>query len=298
MNNLKRTKKYHNNPIKKLKFRYILYNNNLIIFLFMSLKQIQIGGSSYQISMPQVRVKVGNENVMALTTEHSDVNDTEDVVYTLELKHDENTIKATERGLSTNLKVFYDEAQKKLGLSGANNQLIEDSSVDVSQLFGKLGLLKNSAYDETTGVLTLTFETTEGDNSVQVNLGKLLDVNDVAVKSDSTKYLTFELSNPEQETEQAVVGVKVAQVENATENATGLVDAYEVKTFVDSKEALLTNKIEMAKTELSGLIDRVKQTADTNKTSIEGLQPTQPQEKVSYSVDGTKLSLFGFAPKL
>lgn len=262
----------------------------------MSLKQIQIGGSSYQISMPQVRVKVGNENVMALTTDHADVNDTEDVVYTLELKHDENTIKATERGLSTNLKVFYDNAQKKLGLSGANNQLIEDSSVDVSQLFGNLGLLKNSAYDETTGVLTLTFETTEGDNSVQVNLGKLLDVNDVAVKSDSTKYLTFELSNPEQETEQAVVGVKVAQVENATENATGLVDAYEVKTFVDSKEALLTNKIEMAKTELTGLIDEVKRTADANKTNLEGLQPTQPtqpQEKVSYSVNGTTLSLFG-----
>mgnify|MGYP001678931244 CR=1 FL=1 len=263
----------------------------------MSLKQIQIGGSSYQISMPQVRVKVGNENVMALTTEHSDVNDTEDVVYTLELKHDENTIKATERGLSTNLKVFYDVDQKKLGLSGANNQLIEDSSVDVSQLFGNLGLLKSSEYNETTGVLTLTFETTEGDNSVQVNLGKLLDVNDVAVKSDSTKYLTFELTNQEQDNEQAVVGVKVAQVENATENATGLVDAYEVKTFVDGKEALLTNKIEMAKTELTDLINGVKQTADTNKASIEGLQPTQPtqpQEKVSYSVDGTKLSLFGF----
>lgn len=283
MNNLKRTKKYHNNPIKKLKFRYILYNNNLIIFLFMSLKQIQIGGSSYQISMPQVRVKVGNENVMALTTDHTDVNDTEDVVYTLELKHDENTIKATERGLSTNLKVFYDADQKKLGLSGANNQLIENSSVDVSQLFGKLGLLKNSAYDETTGVLTLTFETTEGDNSVQVNLVKLLDVNDVAVKSDSTKYLTFELSNQEQDNEQAVVGVKLARVENASsEDTSGLVDAFDVKTFVDGKESLLTNKIEMAKTELTGLINEVKQT---------GLQP---QGKVSYSVDGTKLSLFGF----
>ena len=53
----------------------------------------------------------------------------------------------------------------------------------------------------------------------------------------------------------------------------------------------------MAKTELTGLIDGVKQTAERNKASIEGLQPTQPtqpQEKVSYSVDGTKLSLFGF----
>ena len=259
----------------------------------MSLKQIQIGGSSYQISMPQVRVKVGNENVMALTTDHTDVNDTEDVVYTLELKHDENTIKATERGLSTNLKVFYDADQKKLGLSGANNQLIEDSSVDVSQLFSDLGLLKNSSYDETTNNLTLTFETKEGDKNVKVNLGKLLDVNDVAVKSDSVNYLTFELSNPGQENEQAVVGVKVAQVENASENATGLVDAYGVKTFVDGKESLLTNKIEMAKNELTELINGVKQTADQNKANLEGLQPTQPQEKVSYSVNGTTLSLFG-----
>lgn len=264
----------------------------------MSLKQIQIGGNSYQISMPQVRVKVGNENVMALTTDHANVNDTEDVVYTLELKHDENTIKATENGLSTNLKVFYDVSQKKLGLSGANNQLIEDSSVDVSQLFGDLGLLKRSSYNEATGKLTLTFETTGGDNSVEVDLGKLLDVNDVAVKSDSVKYLTFELTNTEQDNEQAVVGVKVAQVENATENATGLVDAYEVKTFVDGKEALLNSKIETAKIELSALIDVVKQTADANKASIEGLQPTQPQEKVSYSVDGTTLSLFGLVPHI
>jgi len=258
----------------------------------MSLKQIQIGGNSYQISMPQVKVRPDNENVISLTTEHADVNENEDVVYTLALKHDENTIKATEKGLSTNLKVFYDEVQKKLGLSGANNQLIEDSGIDANQLFGKLGLLKSSAYDETTGNLTLTFETTEGDNNVQVNLGKLLDVNDVAVKSDSSKYLTFELSNPEQEDGQAVVGVKVVRVENASsEDASGLVDAFDVKTFVDGKETTLNGTINATKEELKGLIDGVKQIADANKASIAGLQQ---QEKVSYSVEGTKLNLFGF----
>lgn len=258
----------------------------------MSLKQIQIGGNSYQISMPQVKVRPDNENVISLTTEHADVNENEDVVYTLALKHDENTIKATEKGLSTNLKVFYDEAQKKLGLSGANNQLIEDSSVDVSQLFGNLGLLKSSAYDETTGNLTLTFETTKGDENVEVKLGKLLDVNDVVVKSDSSKYLTFELSNTEQDNGQAVVGVKLARVENASsEDTSGLVDAFDVKTFVDGKETTLNGTINATKEELKGLIDGVKQIADANKQSIAGLQP---QEKVSYSVEGTKLNLFGF----
>lgn len=258
----------------------------------MSLKQIQIGGNSYQISMPQVKVRPDNENVISLTIEHVDVNENEDVVYTLALKHDENTIKATEKGLSTNLKVFYDEAQKKLGLSGANNQLIEDSSVDLSHLFGNLGLLKSSVYDETTGNLTLTFETTEGDNNVQVNIGKLLDVNDVVVKSDSSKYLTFELSNTEQDNGQAVVGVKLARVENASsEDASGLVDAFDVKTFVDGKETTLNGTINATKEELKGLIDGVKEIADANKQSIAGLQP---QEKVSYSVEGTKLNLFGF----
>lgn len=258
----------------------------------MSLKQIQIGGNSYQISMPQVKVRPDNENVISLTTEHTDVNENEDIVYTLALKHDENTIKATEKGLSTNLKVFYDEAQKKLGLSGANNQLIEDSSVDVSQLFGNLGLLKSSAYDETTGNLTLTFETTKGDENVEVKLGKLLDVNDVVVKSDSSKYLTFELSNTEQDNGQAVVGVKLARVENASsEDTSGLVDAFDVKTFVDGKETTLNGTINATKEELKGLIDGVKQIADANKQSIAGLQP---QEKVSYSVEGTKLNLFGF----
>ena len=155
--------------------------------------------------------------------------------------------------------------------------------------------MKSSAYDETTGNLTLTFETTKGDENVDVKLGKLLDVNDVVVKSDSSKYLTFELSNTEQDNGQAVVGVKLARVENASsEGASGLVDAFDVKTFVDGKESLLTNKIEMAKNELTELINGVKQTADQNKANLEGLQPTQPQEKVSYSVEGTKLNLFGF----
>ncbi len=49
----------------------------------------------------------------------------------------------------------------------------------------------------------------------------------------------------------------------------------------------------MAKNELTELINGVKQTADQNKANLEGLQPTQPQEKVSYSVNGTTLSLFG-----
>ena len=260
----------------------------------MSLKQIQIGTNSYQISMPKVKVHTDNEKVMTLTTEHADVNDSEDVVYTLQLKHDENTIKATEQGLSTNLKVFYDEETKKIGLSGANNQLIEGSGIDSSKLFGKLGLLKSSAYDEATGNLTLTFETVTGDTEVQVNLGKLLDVNDVTVKSDSSKYLTFELADPAQEEGQAVVGVKLSTIENASESVTGLVDALDVKTFVSGKETALNSTISTAKEELKGLIDGVKQTAETNKSEITELKNA---EKVSYSVEGTKLTLFGITSK-
>ena len=260
----------------------------------MSLKQIQIGTNSYQISMPKVKVHTDNEKVMTLTTEHADVNDSEDVVYNLQLKHDENTIKATEQGLSTNLKVFYDEETKKIGLSGANNQLIEGSGIDSSKLFGKLGLLKSSAYDEATGNLTLTFETVTGDTEVQVNLGKLLDVNDVTVKSDSSKYLTFELADPAQEEGQAVVGVKLSTIENASESVTGLVDALDVKTFVSGKETALNSTISTAKEELKGLIDGVKQTAETNKSEITELKNA---EKVSYTVEGTKLTLFGITSK-
>lgn len=239
--------------------------------------------------MPHVEVNPDSANVMVVTTNHSDVNDTEDTVYTLQLKHDENTIKATEGGLSTNLKLFYDESSKKLGLSGANNQLIEDSSVDVNQLFGKLGLLKASTYDENTGNLTLTFETLNGDNNnVVVNLGALLDVNDVVVKPESSNYLTFELSG--RENGQAAVGVKVSQIENASESTTGLVDAFDVKTFVNNKETTLNSTINTTKEELKGLIDGVKQTAEENKTSINELKR---QEKVSYLVEDTKLTLFG-----
>lgn len=55
------------------------------------------------------------------------------------------------------------------------------------------GVLDDTSYDKTTGILTLTFKLADGnDKIVEVNLKDMLDIDDVLIASDSTKYLKLQ----------------------------------------------------------------------------------------------------------
>lgn len=106
------------------------------------------------------------------------------------------------------------EANACITLEDANGTVI--STIDVSNIVGN-GILNDSSYDPSTGVLTLTFNTADGDNDhkVTIDLADMLDINDIVVASNATDYLTFAPVNNGDEdgtTGQAQVGVKLADV--------------------------------------------------------------------------------------
>ena len=112
----------------------------------------------------------------------------------------------------------------------------ELSTIPVSEIIGN-GVLKTSAYDAATGILTLTFAQASGvDKAVQVDLKAMLDINDISIAEASKKYLEVTLGTAGTEGEtQAVFGAKIVKVSEATDAKTGLVDAKDVKDYINSQ---------------------------------------------------------------
>lgn len=112
----------------------------------------------------------------------------------------------------------------------------ELSTIAVSDIIGN-GVLKTSAYNSTTGVLTLTFAQADGnEKSFEVDLKAMLDINDIAIDSESSNYLGVKLGTADSNGEQqALFSAKVVKVAEASDTKTGLVDAKDVKDYVDGK---------------------------------------------------------------
>lgn len=112
----------------------------------------------------------------------------------------------------------------------------EKSTINVSDIIGN-GVLNDSAYNAATGILTLTFAQADGtENAIEVDLKAMLDINDISIAADSQNYLKVDLGTASVEGEtQAVFGAKIVKVAEATDAKTGLVDAKDVKDYVDSK---------------------------------------------------------------
>ena len=112
----------------------------------------------------------------------------------------------------------------------------ELSTINVSDIVGN-GVLKTSAYDAATGILTLTFAQADGtEKAIEVDLKAMLDINDISIADGSKNYLEVTLGEASTEGEtQAVFGAKIVKVAEATDAKTGLVDAKDVKDYVDGK---------------------------------------------------------------
>ncbi len=108
--------------------------------------------------------------------------------------------------------------------------------VNVSDIIGN-GVIDHTSYDAATGILTLTFKQADGTpKDVEIDLHKMLDIGDIMIHNDSSNYLeitTYDSSNPD--SSQAVFKALIHDVSTATASSTGLVDAYNVQQYVDSK---------------------------------------------------------------
>lgn len=123
-----------------------------------------------------------------------------------------------------------DSTPAKIALQ--DNTGAELSSVSLADILGK-HVVKSSSYSDATGKLTLVFETAGGtDQSVDIDLGKLLDINDVVIASDSSDYLEAEVKTVSSDEGQLELSVKIGDV---SEGETGLADASDVKDYVDGE---------------------------------------------------------------
>ena len=212
------------------------------------LKQIKFPGmqEAAQIAVTQLTKKADADNAinaLTLTSEDTGVDANGHPVYTIGLAVDGKTIvKDGNDALKSGLKLVYHgankegEGQQPAHIALTDNAGTELSVIPVSDIVGN-GVLKSSAYDPATGILTLTFAEADGtDNAVEVDLKAMLDINDMSIAEGSKNYLEVALGTAEGEGEtQAVFGAKIVKVAEATGEKTGLVDAKDVKDYVDSK---------------------------------------------------------------
>ena len=125
---------------------------------------------------------------------------------------------------------------KYITLTAADKTTVE-SAIDLCDIVGS-SLIESTAYDPSTGELTITWKTADGTataNTTVIDLAAMLDINDMSVVEASQKYLTVDLSGAENS--QAKFTVHTKAVADATAEATGLADAADVKAYVDSKVA-------------------------------------------------------------
>ena len=148
-------------------------------------------------------------------------------------------IDSVNKYLKTGLNIAYIAEE---GTTGATIALRDNSntvlsSIAVSDIVGD-GVLKDSIYHQDTNILELRFGNGKVYNAadpttytkVEVNLQKLIDINDVFIGNDSSIYLNATL-----DASTVTLDTKMQDPSTADATHTGLADALKVKQYVDSK---------------------------------------------------------------
>lgn len=188
------------------------------------LKQIKFGSTTTPIAKSVVAINANSTNALSVVATNDQITDNADPTYTIALAVDGQTITmGTSAGLKTALALKYEAATTGEGAHEARIVLADQngasgynalSSVNVSDIVGS-GIVQSSAYDPSTGVLTITWagSTQQSPKTTNIDLGALLDIQDIIIKSDSTDFLSFSAVDPGTETGgQAQIGVKLADV--------------------------------------------------------------------------------------
>ena len=185
------------------------------------LKQIKFGTSTTPIAMTKVAIKDDSKNALSVDESNIGLQYNDDPLYTIALAVDGKTITKTGKdGLATALALKVEAASGKnkariaLVDSDGGSGYAELSSVNIEDIVGS-GIVQGSAYEPSTGNLTITWagSTEENPKTTSIDLGALLDIQDIIIKSDSTDYLSFAAVDAGTETGgQAQIGVKLADV--------------------------------------------------------------------------------------
>lgn len=189
------------------------------------LKQIKFGSTSTPIAMTQVAINENSSSVLSVVATNDGVSDDANPLYTIALAVDGKTIAKGANGLETSLALKVEDASgegasaKKARIalvdSNGGSGYAELSSVNIEDIVGD-SIVEGASYDSSTGELTITWagSTQANPKETVIDLGALLDIEDIIIKSDSTDYLSFAAVNPGDEDGggQAQIGVKLADV--------------------------------------------------------------------------------------
>jgi hypothetical protein len=176
------------------------------------LKRIKFGSQTYPIAMTQVQAATtGSTTALTVTGAQTGLDVDANPVYSIALAIDGKTIKTGAQGLETGLSLAYvagvqGGAAAHIALKDGDDT--ELSTVAVSDLVGS-GIVSSTSYDETTGILTINWVS---GSPTQIDLGKLLDIDDVIVKSGSGDFLEVSLTGAQGDAGQMQIGVKLADV--------------------------------------------------------------------------------------
>lgn len=232
------------------------------------LKQIKFGSITTPIAMTKVAIKDDSKNALSVDESNIGLQYNDDPLYTIALAVDGKTITKTGKdGLATALALKVEAASGKnkarIALVDSNGEsgYAELSSVNIEDIVGS-GIVQGSAYEPSTGMLTITWagSTVENPKTTSIDLGALLDIKDIIIKSDSIDYLSFAAVSPAPGTDagQAQIGVKLA---NVTYTPTG--DSTSANLTVNTTNGKLLDA-EGTITAVKGYVDDVLANAKTN----------------------------------
>lgn len=180
------------------------------------LKQIKFGKSINRIAYTEVAIKDESKNALSVVGTNTALEDA-NPLYTIALAVDGKTVAIGDKGLETSLALKVEAASGKnkarialVDSKGAEGYK-ELSSVNIEDIVGD-GLVSNASYNPTDGKLTITWAGSGDDKTTEIDLGALLDIQDIIIKSDSTGYLSFAVDAGTENGGQAQIGVKLANV--------------------------------------------------------------------------------------
>ena len=143
--------------------------------------------------------------------------------------------------------VAYNAAEKTIDFTKENNEI---QHINVSDIIGN-HIINSSSYDETTNKLTIRFSAGDKANTdvpVDIDLGKLLDINDV-VSSNET-YFTVSYAGKKLTIKPVTKKVK--------DDVEGLADAKDVKSYVDDAVSGVKSALQADIDTINGRLDTIQ----------------------------------------
>ncbi len=176
-------------------------------------------------------VTAADNSSNAVIVNHSD--DTNGYTsYTVDVKVDDKTIKidGTSKAIKAPKSIDVsaggtgEEGKNFIVLKNANGEI--ESAIDVANIIGN-GIVQSATYNPADNKLTIVWTTATGDQDTVIDLGALLDINDVFIANDSSAYLGVTLS-----ASTMTLATKVQDISTADKDNTGLLDASTTKTWI------------------------------------------------------------------